>query len=805
MGYIFHNFLNTLKRYKASSVLNVLGMAVAFASFYLIMTQISYDFRYNKAIPDSERIYVLTTPSEYDPGKYDSFMCRPLGESLVTDIASVEKGGLVCMYDFDQSRYIKDGNGAYVRIPSVRENRVSPEGIGTFGIEILSGSMDDLTGSDKAFISESFARKYSLEIGDMLFWNPDSQSGFETVVGIYRDFPEATDLEEADVLTGIGNESIDSYSEWSYVYFVKLRKGTDPTQFEQDAVPSLKKVLLDIGHEENSEDMEEALSQLKVHIVPFEDLYYTKELRNSVGRSGNLSSDIAMFSVAILIILIAVINFINFFFAMVPVRLKSVNTYKIFGVSRASLVWNFVSEAIGLTVLALLLASVLVWAFLISPSSSILSSSALPAKNVGILLMTAGIALAASAAGSVYPAFYITSFQPALALKGSFGSSRSGRRLRMLLVGVQFVISTALIICAMFISAQQRYVMNYDMGFDKAQLYCAEIPRKLAWNKGPNESFESRLKSSPLVKDIAWADGQLVHASRMGWGRTYDGRDVHFQCYPVSYNFLSFMGIDVVEGRDFVLSDELSENGVMIFNREAQKQFDIDIEKPGPGHKGTNAVVAGICEDFHYKPLQYGNAPFAFYVFGKDSWRSALTRMYLRAAEGADPKQVISLVRDTVLEMSPSTDPETVNVELFDKELGRQYAKEQRLGNLITLLTLIAIIISLMGVFGLVLFETQHRSKEIAVRRVHGAEISDILKMLNSRFIAIVFVCFAVAAPLSYVVISRYFSTFAYHAPLYWWVFLAALLAVLCLTVGIVTLRSWSAATANPVEKLKTE
>ncbi len=805
MGYIFHNFVNTLRRYSASAVLNVLGMAVAFASFYVIMTQISYDFRYNKSIPDSERIYVLTTPSGYAPGKYDAFMSRPLGESLVSGVACVEAGGVVNKYNWDLARYQKDGSGEYRRISSVRENRVSPEGIRTFGIQTLSGSLEELTDVHKIMISESFAREHSLGIGDMLFYSPEDRSVFETVVGIFKDFPEATDLEEVDIFTGIGDESIDSYSEWSYVYFVKLREGADMQQFEQDSKTALRTFLTDAGVEDGSQEMEESLSQTRIHPVPFEDLYYTKELRSSVGRSGNLSSDIAMLAVAILIILIAVINFVNFFFAMVPVRLKAVNTYKIFGVSRTSLVWNFVFEALGLTVLALALAALFVWAFLASPSSAILSSSALPAKNAGILLMSVGVALAASAAGSVYPAFYITSFQPALALKGSFGSSRSGRRFRMLLVGVQFVISTALIICAIFISVQQRYMMHYDMGFDKSQLYSASIPIKLAWNKGPNEAFESRLRNSPLVKDITWADGAIVNATRMGWGCDYDGRSINFQCYPVAYNFLDFMGIDIVEGRDFTQSDELAENGVMIFNREAQKQFGIDVQKPGPGHKGNNAVVAGICEDFHYKPLQYANAPFAFYIFGKDSWRQALRTMYLRSTEGADPEQVISLVHETVQQMSPTTAPESISVEFFDEQLGRQYAKEQRLGNFITLLTLIAVIISLMGVFGLVLFETRHRSKEIAVRRVHGAEISDILRMLNERFAAIVLVCFAVAAPLSYIVISRYFSTFAYHAPLAWWVFLSALLAVLCLTVGIVTLRSLSAATANPVEELKTE
>lgn len=802
MGYIFHNFTNTLKHYKASSVLNILGMAVAFASFYTIMTQVSFDFRYNKSIKDSDRIYALSTPSHYVTGKFDAQMCRPLGESVVSDVASVEVGGLANFQTWEQARYLRDGEGGHRRL-TLNEYMVSPAGIKTFSIETLVGSVDELTDFSKILVSESFAKKHSLNVGDTFFYNPEEQYGFQTIVGIFKDFPEASDLGPANTISGIGDTMIDDSSEWSYVYFVKLREGTEPEQFEEDALASVMKFMLGRGYTED--EVEEELSEFKMHAIPFDNLYYTKELRSSIGRSGNLTSDITMLSVAILIILIAMINFVNFFFAMVPVRLKSVNTYKIFGVSRSALVWNFVSEAIGLVCIALALSALLVWGFLTSSATSILSSSALPASNVGMLLLTVCIALASAAVGSIYPAFYITSFQPALAMKGSFGSSASGRRLRMLLVGIQFVISIALIICAIFISKQHEYMMNYDMGFDKEQLYCADIPMRLAWNKGPNEAFEGKLRSNPIVKDIAWADGRLVNANRMGWGRDYNGENINFQCYPVSYNFLDFMKIPIIEGRDFVASDEQSENGVMIFNKEAQKQFDIDIEQPGPGHKGNNAEVAGICDDFNYKPLQYGNAPFAFYVFGKDSWRSALRHMYLRAAAGTNPADVIKLVRETVLELSPNTYPDSFSVEFFDEELGEQYAKEQQLGKLISLLTLIAIIISLMGVFGLVMFETQHRAKEIAVRRVQGAKVSDILKMFNTKFIAIITICFLIAAPVSYIVISRYFSTFAYHAPLYWWVFLVALLAVLCLTICIVTLRSWSAATANPVEKLKAE
>lgn len=511
-----------------------------------------------------------------------------------------------------------------------------------------------------------------------------------------------------------------------------------------------------------------------------------------------------LLAVAVLIILIALINFINFFFALVPARLRSVNTYKIFGVSRTSLIFNFIFESVGLVAIALALAAIIVILLLRTSVASILTSSAVFGDNVPVLAMTVGAAVLTAVLGSIYPAFYITSFQPALVLKGSFSGSVSGRRLRTALIGFQFVISMSLIICAMFIKMQHTYLMNYDMGFNKSCLLSGYIPYDVCWYGSQNEAFEDKLRSNPQIQDITWADGNIVSTSRMGWGRDYKGKTIYFQCYPVAYNFLKFMGIDIVDGRDFMKSDEVSEGGVMIFNEQAKKDFDVDFITPAPGHvDGT--VTAGICKDFNFKPLQYGRDDFAFYVFGKHRWRDGLHQVYIRTAPGADVQSVIKFVLATVKEMVPYADDELYSLDFFDKELGAQYRQESRLSTLISIFTLVAIIISLMGVFGLVLFDTQHRSREIAVRRVMGGSVGDILKMFNAKYIRIVLASFVIAAPLSWWVISRYFAGFAYHTPIHWWVFALSLLIVMAVTMLIVTLRSLDAATSNPVDSIKND
>lgn len=810
MKYIFNNFLNTLRRYRVSSLLNVVGMAVAFGTFYVILTQVTYDLGYNRKLRDAERTFVIATPSNYSPGKYSVWLCRPLGEALVNSSPEVECGGMLQAWTGDPQVCWTRRDGT-VRKLHLNALEYSAGGLRTMNYEAAEGSLEGLSEPGTLAVSESFAQKNGIGVGDMISWSdPEGERGAQEVVAVFRDFQSNSDLGYVEAVYDIGEHSIDNLSEWSYEYVVKLHDPSQKEAFEKGSAAVVREFVTKLYgagplSDEDSETFEQTLKRLEVKLVCVKDMYYTKVLDGKPGRSGNLTTDITMLAVAVLIILIALINFINFFFALVPSRLRSVNTYKIFGVSRTSLIMNFIGESVGLVAISLVLAALLVYAFTASPLTDILSSPAGFSENTGVLALTAGTAILAAVLGSIHPALYITSFQPALVLKGSFGGSTSGRRLRNILIGFQFAISIALIICAWSVSLQHSWMMHREMGFDKSNLLSGKMPLGLCWYGEQNRSFEDRLRSNPQIQDITWADGQIVNTSRMGWGREYKGKNINFQCYPVAWNFLKVMGIEITDGRNFTQADELSEVSSMIFNEKGRRELDIDMETPGPGH-GEKAAVVGFCRDFNFRPLQYGDGPFAFYVFGKEhSWRSGLQRIYIRTAPGADPSEVIKFVDRTVAEMRPDADPELYGVDFFDKELGAQYRREAQLSQMIGMFTLVAIIISLMGVFGIVLFETQHRRREIAVRRVHGAGVGDILKMFNRKFILIVIASYAVAAPASWLILKKYLEGFAYSTPPRWWVFAAALAAVLLLTVAIVTLRSWKAATSNPAEQLRND
>ena len=339
------------------------------------------------------------------------------------------------------------------------------------------------------------------------------------------------------------------------------------------------------------------------------------------------------------------------------------------------------------------------------------------------------------------------------------------------------------------------------MGFNQECLLQSRVSWKLATNR---EAVENRLKADAAIKDIAWGSGSFIKDARMSWGRKVHGEDAGWQVYPVSWNFLRFMGIDIVEGRDFTEADEQS-TGTYIFNEFARDYYNITLDDQIGGHDDQIAEIAGFCKDFNFCALRNGMGPFAFYVYGKDPW-NICNMLFIRTEPGVDVPALKERIAQTLEELDPDLgNGVDIEVTPFSQALENQYKNEQNLSKLVTLFTILAIVISLMGVFGLVMFETEHRRKEIGIRRVHGATVQQILAMFNSRFVKIVLVCFVIAVPVSIVIMRRYLEGFAYQVPLYIWVFAIALMAVLAVTIAVVTLRSLRAATVNPIKSLKCE
>ena len=798
---MIRDFLMLLRRYTASSVLNIIGMALAFASAYLILVQVNFDMSYNRKIPNAENIYRLErTPSQ--GGSWTTLWDRYEPDDLCAGIPEIVAVTTISPYMLIRDYTINRNNNVYnLNIPTAASER---EGLDIFGLIPVAGSFDQFTGPTTAIVSASYAKQHGLSVGDVL--HTQSNADFMdiditapiTIVAIYQDIPTPSDLSKCNLILGMPPKEQTRHGQCNYNAFIQLQEGASPKAVTDKILTQLRDKYTKSGM--SPEEMEFQLGINTSRLNNLKDLYFHSNNVEFAAKTGNLTTTYTLLSVAILIIVIAGINFFNFFLALVPSRIRAFNTRKVFGSSNLRLRIGVVAETLGLVILALLIGAVLVLLFADSPLSDYITTDIFSADNLMLTIVLIGIVLLIGVIISLYPAYYITSFPPALVTKGNFQSSASGMLLRNILIGIQFVISTALIIVTLFINLQHSYMMNYDMGFNKDEILTVQM--KPFKSYAAIDAFTAKLKQNPMIVDVTFAQGDIVAPQRTSWTYTYNDQKISHTCYFVSWNFLKVMGIDMAEGRDFTKDDE-KRTGVFIFNEEAKRQFEFNLEENTfNGGPLESASLIGFCADFHFKPLQYQITPFAFCVSNSIQW-AQLSHAYIRVAAGTNYREAMDYIHKTVHEFDPSLNEETIQVKMFDEELGVYYEAEERLAKLITIFTLLSVVISIMGVFGLVLFETQYRRKEIGIRRVNGASVQSILEMFNLQFLRITLICAAVAIPISYYFVNRWLTGFTARMPMSWWVFVLAVVIICLIVVGTVTARSWKAANENPINSIQ--
>ena len=809
MKIAFRNFLTTLRRYKISSLLNVIGLTLAFTAFYVIMTQVWWELGYNRSLHEADRIYLVENEDWYEPGKWSSWLNRPVPERVIASTAGVEVGG--CMWGGFGSGTCWTSNE-----PSFGYNKfsascgsVSLPFLDVFAFRSVEGDVHDIGKPKSVIVSREAAERMRVGVGSLIWVNTDEPQpdGAMEVVAVFEDFPDNSLLGECEVVKNLGETNLYTTSEWSFNYFVKFRPGADPDEFARQWTNVNQEMQREAAEKRaaagDAADDDDESGIYGVRLSPVSELYFESDSQAPC-RQGSVVTTYTLLGIAVLVIVLAFINFVNFFFALVPVRIRTVNTFKVFGAPASSLRFNFVFEAFGLVLIALLAAWYVSFALQGTEFASYISASLALSQNLEVVGLVAVVAFVMALAASLYPAWYITSFAPALVVKGSFGGTRSGRRLRTLLLGVQFFISIGLIIATSFIRLQHDYMMHYDMGFDKENLLAVRLSERGAVSY---DALRQKLLSDPQVKDVTGATSRLVSVGRMGWGREFKGRQVAFQSYVVQPDFLRVMGIPITDGRDFLESDFDKELGTMIFNEAARREMQVGDRING--FVSPDEQIVGFCADFNFKPLQYGVSPFCFYLLPKKIQQENYWHLphvvYVRMTPGADIAAVTAHIRRCIAEVDPRTEPGDIVVRVFDEELGLEYDNERKLTAIVGLFALLAVVIALMGVFGLVLFETQHRRREIAVRRVMGASRGEILAMFNRRYVMLVAVCFVLAVPVSIWAVRHWLAGFAYAVPLYWWVFALALAGVLAVTALTVTVRSWHAVNENPAESVKSE
>ena len=805
----FKNFIMLLKRYTTSSLLNILGMAVAFAAVYLIMVQVNFDLSYNKGIPNASNIYRLEYPNWAEEGYWSTTWARQLPDDLCKGVPEIEKSATIWpsgSFNINSNYSRKSDSGIeHIYIDLCEAER---EGLEIFGLEIIEGSLDNYLDHYTLVLKESVARKFNISAGDVIcYGNEASEENTATVIAICKDPASPSILDACDGWGGMFPQEDDNPNNWNVPYYLVLNNGASPDAVCEKLRNNLIGWLQSMNASE--EHIAEYLKRVNPRLNPLTELYFSTDVSGAAHATGNKATTYTLLAIAVLIMAIALINFVNFFFALIPVRIKTINVCKVFGASSFTLRLNFVFETVGLVLVALCGAAAIVGVFMETPLTEHISTSIAFGDNVGIAVAVSAFSILAGIIVSIYPAWYITRFSPAMVM-GGFQATAPGRRLRYTLVAVQYIISITLVICSLSIYRQYDYMLTHDMGFEKENLLVVNhLPGETVFesydpeyglSQSRRNAFAESLMKNPAIVDVAFADGSLIQLSRMQWGRDFNDQSIYFQVYPVSWDFLQFMGIDIVDGRDFISSDERTANGAFIFNEDAAHKLGLKVGDVITGHRSGTEVV-GICKDFNFRPMQYNIEPFAFYIFGKHPWR-VMNTMYVRTTPGADVAAVREFIAKTIAEYAPNMPADSYDISFFNTELESQYKRESKLASLIILFTSLSILISVIGVFGLVLFETQYRRKEIGIRRVHGASVKSILAMFNRIYLKIVAVCAVVAVLLGFVIIEYWTEQFVYQAPFALWVYLLAIALVALITVLTVTACSYKAANDNPVEAI---
>lgn len=536
--------------------------------------------------------------------------------------------------------------------------------------------------------------------------------------------------------------------------------------------------------------------EIALRLTPLKDVYYTHDTTFDFNPKGHRETNYVLLGIAFLILFIAGINFTNLTTSLIPLRLKTINTHRVLGCSIYKLRAISLIESIVICLISYILALFIVNDLSYTPIANWVDADIRLSQYKGLILLTALIAILTGCLAGLYPAIRSTSYAPALVLKGSFGLSPKGKKVRVALIGFQYTVSIALIIVTLFMGLQNHFMTSSEqLGFNKDQVAIVNLTPEIYAKHKPQ--YIQKLKDYPGIEDVAFSVYELSKEDDMidlEYAR-HEDKDVFFKVFYASENFLSVMDIQVEEGRDFTREDLNKAQSDYIINPAAERDFHLH-----PGDRFNDRTVLGVSKDFRFNSCRIASSPFVF-ALNNDIPNPKLVS-YIRFNSKTNLQEAVAHVRETLKEIDPTFPFE---ISFYNTILNNLYQKEQTLGKLISLFGIMAILISIVGVFGLVLFETQYRRKEIGIRKINGATTGQILLMFNKIYIRIVSVCFIISIPIAWMGTQQWLENFAYKTPLHLWVFIVAFLIILLVTIGTVTFRNWQAANENPVNSVKSE
>ena len=765
----------TIFKYRLSSILTLVSLVVAFLGIIVLTLYVSYERSFDGFHKNKNDIYLMSF--KYDMG---SSLPVPMEELIRHEVPEIERS--VVMREWWNNEFYRTDQTPRDAIRK-KAMYASADFFTMFDFPLITGDAKTvLSVPNSVVLSETMAQNIfgtADVVGKQLL-----ASGSElTVSGVMKDMPKNTSFNCEAVVPLVIEENQD-WSEWSFSIFFQLKKGADKAVVEKKiaGIERISEILTRIAESFSSE-------AVAVDLMPLSKIHYGS--RSYMFAFIN-KTVLNVLSVLILVLLVmGAVNFINFSTSQAPLRAKSLSVQQILGGTKWSARLQIIGEAVILSLTALSI-SFIIHSLIFQRLENLFQITGLSFE--GRELFYAGFVLFAVIFGVIaafYPSRYITSPPISQAVKGKMFFSGKGKKFRSVLITIQFVFAIALISASLTFEKQLQFWNNFDIGIDKENVLYLQTSNML---RKSHQAFADELMKNIEITNYCYTQS-LPGQVGMGWGRIVDGKQIQMQAWPIDDRFIDFFGIKITEGRAFRQGEADMNN--FILNEKAVQKF--GWEKPLEkkfGGLGAMGEVVGVAKNFNFESLKGEITPMVF-------WRTDdLKFNILIKTRGGNFTQIRKYVEDTAKRFDPDG---TFEARFLDEALELQYSRETRIARFIEFVALWSILLALTGLLGLIIFISRDRIKEIGIRKINGASVIEIIRMLNKNVLVWVSIAFLIATPIAYYAMQKWLKNFAYKTTLSWWIFALAGLLALGIAQLAVSWLSWKAATKNPVEALRYE
>ena len=777
-------YRNILKD-KGYSVLNISGLAIGLASSILILLWVQNELSYDKFQKNAGQIYrIVGDFGDLKAAVNTEAMPAALKAELpvVKDYARISLASTVLF---------EAGNRKF---EEKRAFYADPRFMDVFSFPLVQGDRDEaLKRVEGILITQEMASKYfghENPIGKFL--RKDNRENV-VVTGVLANIPANSDMQFDFIMPMAPLEKAEDstqnrWENFNYYSYIQLDKSFVPSV---DNLSKLEKQMTRIFHRHS-------LMPAVFHLQPLTSIHLAPGRLGDMPGHGNAQYVTIFFITAILILVVACINFMNLATARSARRAKEIGLRKVSGAIRGQLILQFLSEAVLISFISLLLAVVLVWLSIPLFNKVADKQLEIPFLDARFWLTLLGIALLAGLVSGSYPALFLSGLKPVKVLKGNLRSMGRNLLFRNALVVIQFTTSIILLVGTVVIYDQLVFIKDRNPGFDKDNLLYMATNGEL-WNR--RQSLENELRQNPLTGDFAITSDLPTDLQSGNGSADWEGKDpnlhIIYQLMDVNEDFIDVFKLKLVSGRSFSRSFPADSNNFMI-NETMLRVIGLKpaaaVGKPF-SFTGRNGKIVGVIKDFNFKPAQQAIEPLIL-RYNKDGGFVVVRILPGKTSETIKALSTISQ------QLNPAY---PFKFDFLDQDMANLYKGEQQMGNIFNLLAALGIFISCLGLYGLSAFLAEQRTKEIGVRKVLGASVLNIVYLLSSDITRLILIAVVIAIPLSWYAVNRWLAGFAYHISVSWLLFAGAALAVMVLAWLTVSYESLKAAMVNPIKSLRTE